>query len=81
MTTTEKLERIKAKCRELLSDGEGRAKYDKQAVAGWRSTLAAIELYHQLHSIGWGWDGDGGAVAANESMIDQILAAWPDDLL
>ena len=51
------------------------------AEAGWHSTLAAIEAYQALQSIGWGWDGDGGAVTANEAMIDAILAAWPDELL
>ena len=71
MTTTEKLERIKAKCRELLSDGEGRAKYDKQAIAGWRSTLAAIEFAAECEEDGY----------KAHSLTEAILSAWPDDLL
>ena len=77
MTTTEKLERIKAKCRELLSDGEGRAKYDKQAVAGWRSTLAAIEALECVAL----WYPSGNPKNDEAEALNQILAAWPDDLL
>jgi hypothetical protein len=51
------------------------------AEAGWKATIAAIGAYEKLHSIGWGWDGDGGAVAANEDMAESILSAWPDELL
>ena len=40
MTTTEKLERISARCRELLKSHEGvDGYYTARANAGWRSTL------------------------------------------
>ena len=68
MTTTEKLERIAAKCRELLNRPKAGG---QSAAAGWRSTISAIELIKVI----------GAWSHAAESSIDQILAAWPDELL
>jgi hypothetical protein len=66
MTTTLKLDRIAARCRELL-DGDGCKSV--HAEAGWRSTIAAIDA---LPDMG---EHDSEILAAN------IMAAWPDELI
>jgi hypothetical protein len=69
MTTTKHLVAIKAECEILI------AEYDKntepaarKAVAGWRSTIVAINRL--------AYDQTG-----NKSALSLILAAWPKDLL
>jgi hypothetical protein len=49
------------------------------AEAGWRATIAAIDcyLFHRKSNQG-GWQGDCNA---RERMKDDIIAAWPPELL
>jgi hypothetical protein len=49
------------------------------AEAGWRATIAAIDcyLFHRKSNQG-GWQGDCNA---RERMKDEIIAAWPPELL
>lgn len=72
MTEIEKLERIKAKCHELLANDDLRGLY---ARAGWRSTIALAELLQEV-------------VAATGTMnplcrktLTGILIAWPEEQL
>lgn len=65
MTQAEHLERIKAKCRELIS-----AFPPCESVAGWHSTIAAIEGLQYMTP----------GMSQTET-INAIIAAWPEDLL
>ena len=65
MTPTTKLQRIAAKCRELLALGWG----TDCAKAGWRATLAAIDWL------------DGMTPQVREAVENEIITAWPDELL
>ena len=65
MTTTEKLNAIAAKCRALLAQSPG-----PKTAAGWRTTLAAIDLCAKLRTLG----SLAGVWAANAET--EILAAW-----
>ena len=65
MTTTEKLNAIAAKCRELLAQNVG-----LKTAAGWHTTLAAIDLCAKLRTLG----SLAGVWAANAET--EILAAW-----
>ena len=66
MTTTEHLERIKQKCVELV------AKYPLcESTAGWRSNIAAIEFIYECEDDGYKTD----------SLSQDIIAAWPEELL
>jgi hypothetical protein len=51
------------------------------AEAGWRATIAAIELHRQWQDIHDTWDWDCGVVAMFESQKKAIIAAWPEELL
>ena len=86
MNTQEKLERIKARCAKdaadyaacenILSDGQ------RRAMAAIKSTLAAIDGLQRLEQ--WrfiGWEGDAGIRAEAGALLDDILSAWPDELL
>jgi hypothetical protein len=71
MNTEEHLQRIKAKCKEMIS-----AFPPCESVAGWQSTIAAIDSviaddprYQDMYFM------------ANEDMIKGIIAAWPEELL
>lgn len=88
MKTTEHLQRIRARCVELLASAEKRthgrsiehgAIRDERAEAGWRATIAAIDFI--VRRIKWGWDGDRGLSAYADSMESSIIAAWPEELL
>jgi hypothetical protein len=78
MTTPEKLEKIAAECRELLACAESNVTdfYGGCAIAGWRSTLAAIEYIGNDAEI---FPANTPRGAAARSQLDQILAAWPDE--
>lgn len=71
MTTNEKLERIAAKCREFIEYAEGNVTdfYGGLAIAGWRSTIAAIERTSRQIVAGR-LTGDA------ELLLADILAAW-----
>ena len=64
MTTTEKLNAIAAKCRELLALDYPDAEEPKKARAGWRTTLAAIAEVEDMDEVG------AAVLGAN------IIAAW-----
>lgn len=63
MNTTEHLEKIKAKCEELIvryKSGTGGA---PPAIAGWRSTIAAIDFLFRCEMY-------------STTMAVEIIAAW-----
>lgn len=66
MTTEEKLNAIVAKCRAL--DNPLNQVMSPSSIAGWRSTIAAIEFIHR------------GRFELS-SLVRDILAAWPEELL
>ena len=76
MTKQEHLNRIVEKCKELIDfwSKQPQTTFVKQSIAGWRSTIAAIEYFGELCSFngmnGVAWDG-----------LDSIRAAWPEELL
>ena len=65
MNTPEHLEKIKAKCETLIANYYS----ESRAVAGWRSTIAAID---SLRDMG---EHDAEMLSAN------IITDWPEDLL
>jgi hypothetical protein len=77
MNTQEHLNRIKAKCQELLAIWEGKRDHNiiyvascgKQAEAGWKATIAAIEILPALDRI------------ESSRLADEIIAAWLEELL
>ena len=79
MTIEEHLEKIKAKCREsitLASQIEPVCPTFRLAIAGWKATIAAIDScvaddpkYQEMYNL------------ANLTMIEEIIAAWPEDIL
>jgi hypothetical protein len=81
MTREEHLEKIVAKCRELISADAG----SKRAEAGWRATIAAceksLEVIHffkgcqELHPL------HQRELETAESFAASILAVWPVELL
>lgn len=81
MTTDQHLDAILAKCRTLLADAQAANFYSdeiKSAIAGWRSTIAAIEGIR-------GMANDGGIQWVKDAMyqihLPAILTAWPIELL
>lgn len=71
MNTTEHLEKIKAKCEARITKEltYPPLMQDKTAIAGWRSTIAAIDL---LRDMG---EHDAEMLSAN------IITDWPEELL
>ena len=68
MSRGKKLDRIVAKCRELLEISQS-VSWNSYSEAGWRVTIAAIESCREIRS------RDTGEV------LDAIVAAWPEELL
>ncbi len=69
MTTTEHLQKIKAKCEQLIRMWETSSSLT-YSVAGWRATIVAIDGL--LEDSRW----------IDESVLTtNILAAWPEELL
>jgi hypothetical protein len=66
MTTTEKLNAIADKCRDLLAQNAG-----LQTQAGWRTTLAAIESVSLLNR-----GSSPSRTLREERLITAIIAAW-----
>jgi hypothetical protein len=74
MNTTEHLEKIKAKCQDKIKSVEMEIgslapifhAALNQSVAGWKTTIAAIEL------VEWGY---------NQKLEQQIISAWPEGIL
>jgi len=74
MTTEEHLQKIKAKCEQLLA----MSPYQLQPEAGWRSTIAAIDglLANSTGKVEFGHFYDAGDIA-----LQNIITAWPEELL
>jgi hypothetical protein len=76
MTTTEHLQKIKSECERLLAFAE-RATVSNyftcegRCEAGWRSTIAAINLIFELHALD----------IPELTITKTIIAAWPIELL
>lgn len=71
MTRTEHLERIKRRCEELIRSYQDFDSRGSQ-VAGWKSTIAAIETLNKITMLSkQNW----------EQLADQIISAWPESLL
>lgn len=93
MTTIEHLNKIKAKCEDLVSIYDNAEPHTPlPAVAGWRSTIAAIDLclanlhrdFHQPDRYSEACDNDGrgcNACINTEKLEQSILSAWPEELL
>ena len=77
MTTTEHLNRITAKCETLIPNFYS----DSRSVAGWRATIAAIEMACEMRAHLLAEFGDGWRCNFVDDKIKLILAAWPEDLL
>jgi hypothetical protein len=81
MTTIEHLNKIKAKCEFMLTldrSQETHSRRDDLSEAGWRSTIAAIDLFlFNDERLSYGY-----APSKQERQIVQsILSAWPEELL
>jgi hypothetical protein len=78
MTTQEHLQKIQAKCKQLVSIYDNAEPHTPlPAVAGWRSTIAAIETLLACYP-----DGNIAARSFNaQHMAQTIIAAWPEELL
>ena len=66
MNTTEKLDAIADKCRELLAQNAG-----LKTAAGWRTTLAAIDSVSLVNR-----GASPSLTQREERLITAILAAW-----
>ena len=76
MTKTEHLQRIRARCEELI--GAYLFEHEPDArVAGWRATIAAIDGLHRLINLGEGTVDYDIACQTRDS----IIATWPEELL
>jgi hypothetical protein len=86
MNTQEHLQRIKAKCQELLAIWDGKRDHNiiytascgKQAEAGWKATIAAIDgiVDSESSEITHSW-----AIQYNAATVARICEAWPEELL
>jgi hypothetical protein len=85
MTTTEHLNRIKSQCVDLISIYDNALPHAPlPAVAGWRSTVAAIDdclnidsslpIYIQNITTEM-------MLTANAPLVAAIIAAWPEEIL
>jgi len=82
MTTTDHLNRIAAKCRELLEKrGALGSDYNSHQIAAWRSTIAAIEMACEMRAHLLAEFGDGWRCDFVDDKIKLIIAAWPEELL
>jgi hypothetical protein len=93
MTTTEHLQKIKAECERLLTLYETGKSFalsgftEKQSMAGWRSTIAAIDgfviicrMNNYMEVLNPSMTMAASFTEAQDA-IKQILAAWPTKLL
>jgi hypothetical protein len=86
MNMQEHLNRLKAKCQELLAIWDGKrghnsiylASCGKQAEAGWRATIAAIDELTALNDESCLYDGHEGQ---HTHRLRKLIAAWPEELL
>lgn len=82
--TTEHLNKIKAKCEELLQGDEYIPYFSEPAQAGWRSTIAAIDdiltvdqdLTPEVQKI-----TTEMLLYMNGNLVQSIISAWPEELL
>jgi hypothetical protein len=80
MNTQEHLNRIKAKCQELLAIAEKiTIQHAPHAQAGWKATIAAIDtiIFHPAN----GNDEGRLCLCSHCQMLNTIIAAWPPELL
>lgn len=83
MTTTEKLQRIRARCVELINKHNG-SDFEAalQAEAGWRSTIVAIDaMSYFVAACESGNARSKTNYAKQKAALDAIIAAWPEELL
>ena len=82
MNTTEHIEKIKAKCEARITTELTRPTLlqDKTAIAGWRSTIAAIEGLQKLALATELYPGHGGSPEVLYH-LNSIIATWPEELL
>ena len=79
MSPEEHLNRIVAKCRELLAANAG----SDRAKAGWRATIAAIEGLRLIANSETSADPHESCDHPTDAQktLQQIIAAWPEELL
>jgi hypothetical protein len=83
MNIKDKLQAIVAECRAniVLSD-EHPGKYCLWAIAGWRSTIAAIDAIEQMESVMDAWCDNDGRTCPRDGKIEAlklaILSAWEE---
>ncbi len=86
MTTTEHLQKIKAKCEQLIAI-YSQPKYSgmELMIAGWKATIAAIDGLSELIKHEERFEGThiGNPVELNyeRKIITAILSAWPEEIL
>lgn len=83
MTREEHLKKIVERCEKLI---EANSKFYRveSEIAGWKSTIAAIEGFRSI-----GWDESDGEIHSDNShngrraakALDSIISAWPEELL
>jgi len=71
MNTQDKLQRIKAKCEEMIS-----AFPPCESVAGWQSTVVAIDWLTPEAKL-----APLASAAVARQTLEDIIAAWPEELL
>jgi len=76
MSPEEHLNKIVAKCRELLAAAAG----SDRAKAGWRATIAAIEFAKLKKKQSALYDGHEGDRDCDDQLAI-IIADWPEELL
>ena len=80
MSRGKKLDRILAKCREMLEIWQS-VSWNSYSEAGWRATIAAIEGLRRIADVAW----DGSEVHPcgmdASQCLKAIIAACPEELL
>lgn len=80
MTTTEKLQAIRAKCVELLEDAKKyEPHYANAAEAGWKSTIVAVDVFFVLLKTCECYGATDDLL--NNKLFNELLSSWPDELL
>lgn len=83
MTRTKHLERIKKKCERLIELYSVELYKPIHAIAGWKATIAAIDVLLSISQSETYADEAHGCDHPSESdyALDSILSAWPEELL
>lgn len=84
MTREEHLKKIVERC-ELAIESNKLDAGIETSIAGWKSTIAAINSWQKLENNCRGWKDDNGCAGAAlqhyHCAIDSIISAWPEELL